>query len=354
MITRQEFEKSLLDIGTGNGFDYYSASKEEIESMLGSTVARMIGFEQKNAHHCYDLWEHTLHTVESAGTWEEYSEDDKMALKISAFFHDIAKPDVARMNERTGQQNFYDHAERSGGVAQPILEELGYSEDEINRLRFLIEHHDDFISYRYQIPEYLEHHEFIRQVTPVTLAEKIIENRFDFKAMGYNTDQIRAITYELARGEKPSFQTQDGIKEIDVDMDEVKSKMTQTEFSAKHIPSLEDYRMLIDLCKSDANAQSEKAIMNDRVVGTRFGKIAKMGNVEDAIEEAYKIAEYCIDGKDRTLVEAEKEKYRQKILAKTKAKGQMTGQKREQRDSLRKQEQVKETTQENNKEETQI
>lgn len=284
-MNREEFENSLIrnDIA-----EYYlSKTKEELEAELGPEISRMVGFNQKNSHHCYDLWEHTLRTVESINP-EGLTEEQFKQLRVSAFFHDIGKPDVARFNERTGQQVFYGHAAHSVDVARPILERLGYSEQEISKLSFLIGHHDDFISYKSKLAPFMVNHEFIRGINPTSVAEKIIENRYDFEAMGYNKDQIRAICYTLAHGDKPVFRSKEGSFVIDVNMDEVQSKIESGEYNSSFDPSLEDYQMLLRLCKADANAQSEIAMQGGRQVGSKKEKLENMVNIENSLPEAYK------------------------------------------------------------------
>ena len=83
--------------------------------------------------------------------------------------------DVSKFNEKTGQQVFYGHAVHSVEVAKPILEKLGYSEDEISQISFYIAHHDDFISYKTKIEPYMRNHQFIREINDKSVAEKIIE-----------------------------------------------------------------------------------------------------------------------------------------------------------------------------------
>lgn len=282
---RQKFEESLLRTDM---VEYYlSKTPEELESELGPEVARMVGFAQKNSHHCYDLWEHTLRTVEGIKP-DGLTPEQFKKLRVSAFFHDIGKPDVAKFNDKTGQQVFYGHAMHSVDVAKPILTKLGYSEQEIDQLGFYIGHHDDFISYKTQLAPFMKNHEFIRGITPETISEKMFENKYDFEKMGYDKDQIRAICYTLANGRKPEFRTKDGPIEIPIDMEEVKTKICSQKYNVRYDASLEDYRMLLQLCKADAEAQSEIAIQNGIQVGSKAEKLENMENIENSVSEAYK------------------------------------------------------------------
>lgn len=284
---RQLFEESLL---RDDVVEYYlTKTPAELETELGLEVSKMVGFEQKNSHHCYDLWEHTLRTVEGIKS-DGLTPEQFKKLRIAAFFHDIGKPDVAKFNEQTGQQVFYGHAMHSVDVASPILEKLGYNEQEIAQLGFYIGHHDDFISYKSKLAPFMKNHEFIRGIDSSTVAEKVIENKYDFEAMGYDKDQIRAICYTLAHGQNPDFRVKNQPILIDVNMDEVQSKMDSGEYDASYDASLEDYQLLLQLCKADASAQSEVAIQKGKVVGSKAEKLENMGNIEASLPEGYRIA----------------------------------------------------------------
>ena len=289
---RQQFEDSLM---REDVVEYYlSKTPEEIQQELGPQVSRMIGFEQKNSHHCYDLWEHTLRTVEGIKP-DGLTEEQFKKIRVAAFFHDIGKPDVSTYNPKTEQQVFYGHALHSADVAKPVLESLGYDEEEIKQLCFYIAHHDDFISYKSKLAPFMKNHEFIRGIDTQTVAEKVIENKYDFEAMGYNKDEIRAIVYTLAHNKEPDFRTKDGPISIPVNIDEVKEKISSGKYNSNFDPRFKDYQMLLQLCKADAEAQSEVAertlSTGKKVVdGSKAEKLENMTNIENEIPLAYKEA----------------------------------------------------------------
>lgn len=109
--------------------------RDTIESMMGAEVASMVGFDQRNPYHCYDLFTHTLITMEDCGN---------RISKTAAFFHDIGKPHVA--TEKDGRLVFYNHSLYSAIFAKDIMEKMGFEEFEIDHIVFLIRHHDDFIN----------------------------------------------------------------------------------------------------------------------------------------------------------------------------------------------------------------
>lgn len=311
---RQKFEESLL---RDDVVEYYlSKTPSELEAEFGPEVARMVGFEQKNMHHCYDLWGHTLHTVEAVDT-TGLTEEQAKKLKIAAFFHDIGKPDVTGFNPKTEQQTFYNHAVHSVDISKSILERLGYSENEINQIGFFIGHHDDFINYKPSLDSKQKGHAFFREINPSTVSEIVTQNKYDFDKLGFesylptrteseetnkknnainneNKLKIRYICSTLNNnGVEPVFKDFRGNPiNISVDMEDVQSKIFSGEYDAQYIPSLEDYQLLLELCKADARAQSEEVKdKSGNIVDSRKRKLETMEKIGQVMPEAYKNVE---------------------------------------------------------------
>lgn len=136
MLTKDEFIASLQ-----NPIAYWlGKSKAEVAELLGNEVAAMVGFDQHNPHHCYTLFEHCLRALANL------PEHASMELKVAAFLHDLGKPKVAKLKNR--YLSFHGHARESGILAEPILRDLGFTDLEIQKIIFLIVHHDDFIVYQ--------------------------------------------------------------------------------------------------------------------------------------------------------------------------------------------------------------
>lgn len=306
---KKHFEESIL---RDDVVEYFSQkSREELKEEFGEEVARMYGFDQKNPHHCYDLLGHTLHTVDGIKrkglTPQQFKE-----LRISAFLHDIGKPEVAKMHPKIkGQQVFYGHAEKSASIARRMLSDIGYDRDEIDRMSFYIGHHDDFISYKTQdqITPAVANHEFIRGITPETVAEVMFQNEYNgfFERNGYSKDQMKYICYALAHGKEPNFvnngrpvrinssmqeavgivREHDGASFYSIDEDNSYSYHSVINFLDRY--SLEDYQMLMHLCCADAGAQSEVVTTDGKVVASKAGKIANMDTIDASLPEAKRI-----------------------------------------------------------------
>lgn len=221
-MNREEFENSLL---YKNVTDIYlNMSNEELEEKFGSDFMKTVNFgKQNNSSHQYELFEHILRTVDSVEE-NNLSKEDLLKVKIAAFFHDIGKPQVAQINEKTGQTQYIGHAKESANMAKNILEKLGYSEYEINELNFLIQSHDDFI--------------------PIAKKEDVTPER------------ISKITVSI-------------------------SKKTEN-----YEPTISDYKKLITLCKADAMAQNTIIEKNGEIVDTKEDRIARLEVIEDVLPEA--------------------------------------------------------------------
>ena len=103
---------------------YYLIEKiPEIESMMG--------FEHNHPHHHLDVWDHTLLAL-------SLSEKD-FDIRLCLLLHDIGKP-FSYQDEEV--RHFRNHAEVSSKISNKILQRLGFSEDYINYMCYLIENHD--------------------------------------------------------------------------------------------------------------------------------------------------------------------------------------------------------------------
>lgn len=132
--------------------------------MLGEDVAKMVEFDQYNPYHCYDLFAHTVHTVENLRKRLLSSPKNIILLLVAAFFHDIGKVHTAKTKE--GRLVFYGHAKQLDEIARGILQRMGYDSDEINQICFYISHHNDFISYVLPDEDYNCSNPYLIEITP--------------------------------------------------------------------------------------------------------------------------------------------------------------------------------------------
>jgi len=183
MIDRIEFEISLKSPIQFWG----NMSRANVNHLLGSEVAQMINYNQNNPHHCYDLFLHTLHTVENLGD----SASD--ALQIAAFFHDIGKPFVA--TPKHNRTVFYGHANKSAEIAHQLLLRMGYALSEIERVCFFIKHHDDFTSWVLPSERYDRSNPYLIEISPSNFKSHIVETMKEYSC--FETNELHQVWREL-------------------------------------------------------------------------------------------------------------------------------------------------------------
>ena len=96
-------------------------------------ILPMVGFDQRNIHHCYDVWEHSLHALDAA--------PEDAALRCAALLHDIGKPATFTV-DGAGVGHFYGHAARSCELAEGMLRRLRCPTSFRERVVRLVAWHD--------------------------------------------------------------------------------------------------------------------------------------------------------------------------------------------------------------------
>ena len=91
-----------------------------------------IGFDQKNYHHIYDVYEHTAHAVENC--------PKNVVLRLAALLHDVGKP--ATFSVKDGVGHFYGHPAASVELARQTLNNLRCDNATKDTVLLLIKYHD--------------------------------------------------------------------------------------------------------------------------------------------------------------------------------------------------------------------
>ena len=105
----------------------------EVFGVFWSELLPMLGYDQRNFHHCYDLWEHTLHALDAVPGEE--------SLRFAALFHDVGKPDCFSL-DGNGVGHFYGHAAKSAELADGMLARLRAPNALRQEVTELIRRHD--------------------------------------------------------------------------------------------------------------------------------------------------------------------------------------------------------------------
>lgn len=96
-------------------------------------IAQMFDVDQQNKHHMYDVWEHSVRTLEQVPATE--------TLRWAALLHDIGKP-ASKTIDNYNIGHFYGHPTLSAGITKQIVKRLRFDLKMQNRLDFLVDKHD--------------------------------------------------------------------------------------------------------------------------------------------------------------------------------------------------------------------
>lgn len=86
--------------------------------------------------HAYDVWEHSLRTLQHAAD-KNYG----LGLRLAALFHDISKPDTKGFSQETHQPTFYGHEMKGSRETTKILERMRFPREITEKVAKLIRWH---------------------------------------------------------------------------------------------------------------------------------------------------------------------------------------------------------------------
>lgn len=96
-------------------------------------VLPCVGFDQRSPYHCYDVWEHTVRSIEAIAP--------SPVLRFTMLFHDLGKPDAFFIGE-DGCGHFYGHWRQSVEKAAAIMDRLRFDNRSKKTILTLVERHD--------------------------------------------------------------------------------------------------------------------------------------------------------------------------------------------------------------------
>ena len=112
----------------------------EYPHVLGAVLPEIlpsVGFDHRNPHHCYDVWEHTACAVENV--------PPEPLLRWIMLLHDLGKPGVCYYDHEAGKARFRGHQAESVRLAEKILPRLRFDAVSESRILRLIKYHDRLI-----------------------------------------------------------------------------------------------------------------------------------------------------------------------------------------------------------------
>lgn len=104
-----------------------------ITDIILPEISSLMNMEQNNPHHCYNVGEHIIRSVENIRS-------DKV-LRYAMLFHDIGKGSTKTTDE-DGVDHFHGHSDVSAEMAGQICNRLRFDNDTKNKVLKLIKYHD--------------------------------------------------------------------------------------------------------------------------------------------------------------------------------------------------------------------
>ena len=135
---RDEFVKIMLSDEPARGLRMLEETG--LLEQFAPELLEMQGVTQDGGH-IYDVWEHTLHSVESLPVQAD------LALRLAVLFHDVAKPRTKTLDSE-GHAHFYGHEDLSAEIARRVLRRLRFPTSEIARVARLVSMHMRIGEYR--------------------------------------------------------------------------------------------------------------------------------------------------------------------------------------------------------------
>jgi len=138
---RDELTKILTGGDARGGMEMLAAAG--LLSYLLPEVEALRGLEQPALYHPEgDVWEHTLKMLHLLSGKQDGHADLRLAW--AALLHDVGKAETQSVDERG--IHFYRHAGKGRSIASLIMQRLRFSNDDIETVTSLINHHMQFIN----------------------------------------------------------------------------------------------------------------------------------------------------------------------------------------------------------------
>ena len=107
---------------------------KDVFALFIPELKNMFDFPQKNPHHDYDVFGHTVHAVENCNS-------DDLTVKLAVFFHDFGKPHLYQDGE-DGIRHFKGHGRVSADMTDVIMKRLKFDNETRNNVVQLVYYHD--------------------------------------------------------------------------------------------------------------------------------------------------------------------------------------------------------------------
>ena len=132
-VAAERIRAELLKLICGPGAGCVLRAYPEVFCRIIPELAPMIGYDQHNHHHRFDLWEHTVRALENVSPDE--------TLRLTMLLHDTGKP-ATRTEDEDGECHYYGHPKLSAQIADGVCAALRCDRALRDRVVRLVGYHD--------------------------------------------------------------------------------------------------------------------------------------------------------------------------------------------------------------------
>ena len=132
-IAGERIREELLKLLCGKGVGRILRSFPDVLGVIIPEILPMVGYDQQNHHHSYDLWEHTVRALEGV--------PPEADLRLAMLLHDTGKPSV-RTTDDKGEGHYAGHQAASAVIAADVTERLRLDNATRDRVILLVRNHD--------------------------------------------------------------------------------------------------------------------------------------------------------------------------------------------------------------------
>jgi tRNA nucleotidyltransferase (CCA-adding enzyme) len=132
-VAGERVREELLKLLCGKACGRILRDYPEVLAEILPDLRPMIGYDQQNHHHSWDLWEHTVLSIENI--------PPDPLLRLTMLLHDTGKPSV-RTTDAKGEGHYKGHQQASAEIALRAAETLHLSNEFRDRLVTLVRYHD--------------------------------------------------------------------------------------------------------------------------------------------------------------------------------------------------------------------
>lgn len=133
-ISIERINSEFCKIAASRDFCVEMLLYKDVFALFIPELKDMFEFQQNNPYHDYDVYSHTVHSI-------EHCKSDNLAVRLAVFFHDIGKPHSFQDGE-DGIRHFKGHGKVSADITDNIMKRLKFDNETRNNVVELVYYHD--------------------------------------------------------------------------------------------------------------------------------------------------------------------------------------------------------------------